>query len=69
MATGKTGIKKVKAGVQSDTNVKAMTMGNGWSTRAMRNSAGSRSGSGSRAKRMFKVPPPGGWVAGAGGNC
>jgi len=50
MATAKTGIKRDKAGVQSDTNIKQLTMGNGWRTAAMRKATASRGGSAGKAK-------------------
>ena len=63
MATGKTGIKRDKAGVQSDTNIKQLTMGNGWRTAAMRKATASRGGSAGKAKIKLQVPPVGGWTA------
>lgn len=63
MASGKTGIKKQRAGIQSDTNIKQMTMGNNWPTRAMRRSSEGRGASGGKAKIKVKYPPPGGWTA------
>jgi len=62
-------VKRVKAAVQTDTNVGAMTMGNGWTPRALRRGAGSRSASGGRASRKASIPPATGWVSGPGGNC
>jgi len=63
MATAKTGIKRDKAGVQSDTNIKQLTMGNGWRTAAMRKATASRGGSAGKAKTKVQYPPAEGWTA------
>lgn len=63
-SAGKTGIKKSGPSRQSDTNVKAMTMGSGWSTRAMRKGSASRGASGGKATRRELKPPADGWKGG-----
>ncbi len=60
--SAKTGIKKERAGVQSDTNIKQLTMGNGWMPASQRKAKASRGGSGGKAKSKVLYPPAEGWT-------